>query len=37
MPESGEELFDDDLARVGDQLFGMYDEEEAGLGNSKEG
>jgi hypothetical protein len=35
--ESETDLSDEDLARVGDELFGMYDEEEADLGNSTEG
>lgn len=35
--ESEAELSDDDLTRVGDQLFGIYDEEEAELGNSNAG
>lgn len=34
--ESKTELSDEDLSRVGDELFGMYDEEEAEFGNSKE-
>ena len=35
--ESETDLSDEDLARVGDELFRMYDEEEAELGNSTEG
>lgn len=35
--ESETELSDDDLTRAGDELFGMYDEEESELGNSEEG
>ncbi|MCA9206806.1 MAG: hypothetical protein KDA55_00550 [Planctomycetales bacterium] len=35
--ESETDLSDEDLARVGDELFGMYDEEEAELGNATEG
>ena len=29
------ELSDEDLSRAGDELFGMYDDEEASLGDSK--
>ena len=35
--ESETDLSDDDLTRAGDELFGMYDEEESELGNSEEG
>jgi hypothetical protein len=35
--ESETDLSDEDLARVGDELFGIYDDEEAELGNSTEG
>ncbi|MCA9212825.1 MAG: hypothetical protein KDB27_07165 [Planctomycetales bacterium] len=35
--ESETELTDDELVRAGDELFGMYDEEEAARGGSKEG
>ena len=35
--ESEAELSDEDLTRAGDELFGIYDEEEAELGNSQEG
>ncbi len=35
--ESETDLSDEDLARVGDELFGLYDEEESEHGNSKEG
>lgn len=35
--ESEAELSDEVLTRAGDELFGIYDEEEAELGNSKEG
>ena len=35
--ESETDFSDEDLARVGDELFGMYDDEEAERGNTTEG
>lgn len=35
--ESETDLSAEDLARAGDELFGMYDDEEAELGDSNEG